>query len=125
MTPEELNQVQSAFIAAAVDVGHECLAPHGAEHEVPIAEDQVALGGGEQPEVEQVGVAAGLHPNVRRRRMGQIPRHRCRGSAEVRELGRRHPAMADLDHVRQAALLLLLRLMRGCTKLAQLLPNSD
>ena len=72
------------------------------EHEAPIRR-------GEEAEVEQVGVAAGLHPNVRRRRMGQIPRHRCRGSAEVRELGRRHPAMADLDHVRQAALLLLLQ----------------
>ena len=77
--------------------------------EVVHVEDQAPVGRGEEAEVEQVGVAAGLHPDVRRRRVGQIPGHRCRRSAEIRELGCGHPAMADLDYVRQAALLLLLK----------------
>jgi hypothetical protein len=69
--------------------------------EVVDVEDQRALGGGEQPEVGQVRVTAGLHQQAGGGGAGQVEGHRQGRAAEVAELRREHPPVPDRYQVRQ------------------------
>ena len=63
--------------------------------EVVDVEDQIPLGGAEDPEVGQVRVAAGLHPQPGGGGSGQVVRHDHRGAAQERERRGEHPPVPD------------------------------
>ena len=71
--------------------------------EVVDVEDQAPLRGGERAEVGQVRVPAQLHPQPRRRRGGQIRRHRQRRAAVERERRHQHPPVPDRHQLRHPA----------------------
>ncbi len=76
--------------------------------EVIDVEDQVAVGRGKHAEVQQVRVTAGLHPDVGRGGMGEIPCHRRRRAAEVGERRGDHAPVPDRHKIRYPGLGLLL-----------------
>ena len=63
--------------------------------EVVDVEDQPPVGGSVHAEIQQVGVTAGLHPDISRRRMREIPGHRRRSAAEVGERRGHHAPVAN------------------------------
>ncbi len=66
-------------------------------------EDQIALGCGEEPEIEQMAIAAGLHLQPRAGRGGQIRGHQGGGAPQEGERTAQHPPIADRDQCVQAA----------------------
>ena len=81
--------------------------------EVVDVEEHLALGRGEDAEVEQVGVAAELHVETGDRSPGEVGRH-DEGGAPVEGRGRdEHAAVADGDKLGDAALRLLLQQRHG------------
>ncbi len=76
--------------------------------EIVHVEDQPPVGRGEHAEVQQVRVTAGLHPDVGRGRVREIPCHRRRRAAEVRERRGSHAPIPDRDQIRHPAAGLLL-----------------
>ncbi len=67
--------------------------------EVVDVEDQAPVGRGEHAEVQQVRVAARLHPDAGRRRVRQIPGHRRGRAAEVGKRRRDHAPVPDRHQV--------------------------
>ena len=63
--------------------------------EVVDVEDQIPLGGAEDPEVGQVRVTANLHPQPGGGGSGQVVRHDHRGAAQERERRGEHPPVPD------------------------------
>src|SRR4029077_18650422 len=51
--------------------------------EIVDIEDRAPVGRRVYAEIQQVRVAAGLHPDIRRRRVREIPCHRCSSAAEI------------------------------------------
>ena len=74
--------------------------PRGGLVEVVDVEDQPALGRAEHPEVGQVGIPAGLHPQAGIRRLGKVRGHDQRRTPEEREGRDEHPAVADRHQFR-------------------------
>ena len=74
--------------------------------EVVGVEDERPFGRGEQSEVAEVGVTAGLDQNVRAGRGPEVERHHGRGPAVVGERRLSHPLVADGNEVLQPLCLL-------------------
>ena len=68
--------------------------------EVVDVEDQPPVGRGEHAEIQQVRVTAGLHPDISRGRVREIPCHRRRRAAEVGKRRGGHAPIADRDQIR-------------------------
>ena len=75
--------------------------------EVVEVEDQPPVGGGEDAEVGEVGVAAHLHPQARGRGRGEVGGHHRRGAAVEGERRDRHPPVADRQQLRHPCVRLL------------------
>ena len=72
--------------------------------EVVEVEDEVALRGGVEPEVAQVGVAADHGQDAGRGQPGEVLRHDRRRAAQEGERGRRHPSDPHRDQPLDPAL---------------------
>jgi hypothetical protein len=70
--------------------------------EVVDVEDQPPVRRGEHAEVQQVRVAAALHPDAGRGRVREVPRHRRRRAAEIGERRGEHAAVPDRHQVGHA-----------------------
>jgi len=71
--------------------------PRGGQRLVEVVdiEQQAPLGAGEQAEVQQMAVPAGLDPGARAGRSRQIAGHETGGTPKKREGGAQHAAIAD------------------------------
>ena len=88
--------------------------------EVVGIEDEASLGRGEETEVGDVGVAAGLHDDVRARRASQVEGHHGGGAAVVGEGRLRHTRVAQREQLREPVGLLALEDGDGVTVGSQL-----
>src|SRR5580704_13563513 len=80
--------------------------PRGGQRLIEIVdvENQAPLGGTVTAEIQQVGVAAGLHAKSGLGSAGEVRGHQGRRSAEKRERGLDHSAVADRQQLGQAAM---------------------
>ena len=76
--------------------------------EVVDVHHQPAVGGGEDPEVREVRIAAELHPQAGIRGLGEVHRHDRRRAAEEGEGRGQHPPVADRNEFLDTALGLVL-----------------
>ncbi|MNZ28203.1 hypothetical protein D3C78_454290 [compost metagenome] len=92
--------------------------------EVVDVEHQVALGGGEETEVEQVAVAAGLHADAGAGHGRQVVGHQAGRAAQEGEGAAQHAPVADRHQLLQAVLVGLLEDGDGVAALGRRLPGG-
>ena len=92
--------------------------------EVVDVHHQPAVGGGEDPEVREVGVAAGLDPQAGIRGLGEVHRHDRRRAAIEGEGRGQHPPVADRNEFLDAALGLVLEHLDRISAAGRRLPLS-
>ena len=92
--------------------------------EVVDVKDQVALGGGEQTEVQQMTVATGLDPDAGAGRGREVVGHECRRAPHKGKRTVQHAAIANGQELWQAALARLFEYRDGVAAVGGLQPGG-